>query len=191
MIWNTIKLAISEIGRNILRSSLTILGIVIGVAAVISSVTLGGGTTSRITSDISSLGSNMLTLRSGSRIGPGGLSTDAAPFGLEDVRAIQEEITGLVAVTPAYTTSSIAVYGNVNWSTSLTGTDNDYLVVRAWEFESGRTFTNSEITGGKLSCIIGSTVARELFGYQDPLEAKLRLGSVSCTVIGVTKPKGG
>ncbi|HKK46369.1 MAG TPA: ABC transporter permease, partial [Balneolaceae bacterium] len=161
MIWSTIRLAILEIGRNVMRSSLTILGIVIGVAAVISMVTLGGGATSKITSDISSLGSNLLILRPGSRGRHGGVRAEAKPFEMEDVKAIENDITGIAAVTPVASSATVAVYGNENWSTSIMGTDNQYLTVRDWQIDTGREFTAGELTSGKLSCILGATVVEK------------------------------
>lgn len=190
MIWSTMRLAILEIGRNMMRSSLTILGIVIGVAAVISMVTLGGGATSKITSDISSLGSNLLILRPGSHGRRAGVRADAEPFDMEDAHAIKNDINDIAAVTPVATSPTVAVYGNENWSTSIMGTDNDYLTVRSWEIDKGREFTAGELNGGKLSCILGATVVEELFGYLDPLGAKIRLGSVSCQVVGTLVSKG-
>lgn len=190
MIWSTLKLAITAIGRNLMRSTLTILGIVIGVAAVISMVTLGGGATSQITSEITSLGSNLLILRPGTRGGHGGIHTDAEPFVLADARAIEEEITGIAGVTPVSSSTSVAVFGNENWSTSIMGTDNEYLEIRSWEIKDGRPFTEGELDGGKLTCILGATVAEKLFGYQDPLGTKIRLGSASCIVIGELEGKG-
>lgn len=190
MIWSTIKLAVSEIGRNMMRSFLTILGIVIGVGAVISMVTLGGGATSQITNEITSLGSNLLILRPGTSEGSGGVRMSATPFKLDDVEAIEDQVTGIVAATPISSTTATAVYGNTNWSTSVMGTDNKYLTVRMWEVEKGRDFSASELAGGKPVCLIGSTVVRELFGSLNPLDAKIRLGKITCTVTGVLTSKG-
>lgn len=190
MIWSTIRLAILAIGRNMMRSALTILGIVIGVAAVISMVTLGGGATSQITSEISSLGSNLLILRPGSHGRHGGVRAEAEPFDMKDVDAIQKEVPGLAAVTPVASSATVAVYGNENWSTSIMGTDNQYLTVRNWEIDSGREFTAGELNGGRLSCVLGATVVEKLFGYLDSIGAKIRLGPVSCNVVGTLKAKG-
>lgn len=190
MIWSTIKLAVSEIGRNMMRSFLTILGIVIGVGAVISMVTLGGGATSQITNEITSLGSNMLILRPGTSEGPGGVRMSATPFKLDDVEAIEDQVTGIVAVSPFSSTTTTAVYSNSNWSTSVIGTDNKYLTVRMWEIERGRDFSVSELAGGKPVCMLGSTVVEELFGSLNPLNAKIRLGKITCIVIGELTPKG-
>ncbi|SMO78706.1 ABC transporter permease [Fodinibius sediminis] len=191
MIWNTIKLAITAIGRNLLRSTLTILGIVIGVTAVISMVTLGGGATSQITREITSLGSDLLILRPGIRGRHGGIPRDAEPFKRADAKAINEEVGGIAGATPVSSSATTAVYGNENWSTSIMGSDNSYLSARSWELESGREFTEAELVGGRLSCILGATVKEKLFGYQDPLDARIRVGTASCTVIGVLKSKGG
>ncbi len=190
MILNTLWLALREIGRNALRSSLTVLGIIIGVAAVISMVTLGGGATSQITQDISSLGSNLLTVQPGTRARPGGLQTSAPPFDQADAIAIGREIAGVAAVAPIASLPAVAVYGNENTSTTVTGSDNAYLAVREWSLEHGRVFSEGELRAGKLVCILGATVREELFGMHDPLGASIRLGTLSCQVIGVLAPKG-
>ena len=144
MIWSIIRLAFKEIGRNLMRSSLTVLGIVIGVAAVISMVTLGEGATAMITDEISSMGSNMLIVRPGTRQGPGGVQTSAAAFDVSDAEAISREISGIAAVAPSASSPAIAVYGNENWSTTITGTDNRYLEVRDWTISAGRSFNDGE-----------------------------------------------
>lgn len=190
MVWSIIKLALSEVGRNALRSSLTILGIVIGVGAVISMVTLGGGAASQITSDISSLGSNMLILRPGTQGGAGGVTQSASRFELNDAEAIQEEIMGIKAVAPFATAPVVSVYGNNNWSTNVNGTNNDFLDVRDWTLRSGRLFSDADLRSGRLSCLLGATVVKELFGYGNPIGTKIRLNSVPCTIIGVLEEKG-
>ena len=190
MIWSTLNLALREIGRNILRSTLTILGIVIGVAAVISMVTLGGGATKYITDQIQSLGSNLLIVRSGTRPGPGGVRSNAPPLKISDSDAIAREISGISALAPSASAAAIAVYGNENWSTTVTGTTNGFLDVRDWSLQTGRRFSESEMKAGRLVCILGQTVREELFGRQDPLGATLRLGTVSCHIIGVLTSKG-
>jgi len=191
MIWQTILLALRAIHRNVLRSSLTILGIVIGVAAVITMVTLGDGATAQVTADISRLGSNMLQVRPGQGFhGPGGTRSTADMFEVDDAEAISREIFGLEAVAPTASRSQQAIYGNKNWSTSVMGTTNAYLQVRDWDLESGRQFTEGELRSGRTVCILGSTVRDELFGDQDPLGATIRLQRLSCQVIGVLKSKG-
>ena len=125
MIRETILLAGREIRRNVLRSSLTILGIVIGVAAVITMVTLGGGATAQVTAEISSLGTNMLQVRPGQGMhGPGGARSSASAFKIEDAQSIERDILGLSAVSPSSSKSIQAIYGNLNWSTTVTGSTN-------------------------------------------------------------------
>ncbi|MDD5158503.1 MAG: ABC transporter permease [Sulfuricurvum sp.] len=190
MIWNAFLLALREIRRSAMRSILTTLGIVIGVASVIAMVMLGDATTAYVTNSISKLGSNMLIIRPGQdRHGPGGDNT-AKRFTHDDIIAIRREIGGLKGVAPAASKGMQAVYGNQNYSTSIDGSDNDYFTVKDWQFDEGRPFTQAELKGGKSVCIIGETVHKELFGDQDPLDASIRLENFSCQVIGVLHPKG-
>ncbi|MBN1827548.1 MAG: ABC transporter permease [Deltaproteobacteria bacterium] len=191
MIWETIVLALREIRRNVLRSSLTVLGIVIGVAAVITMVTLGGGATAQVTAEISSLGSNLLQVRPGQGFfGPGRTSSSAKMFEVDDAEAINREIFGLEAVAPTVSKSTQAIYSNRNWSTSVTGSTNDFFKVRDWLLQSGREFTDGELRSGKTVCILGATVCKQLFGERDPLGAVIRLQRLSCQVIGVLESKG-
>jgi putative ABC transport system permease protein len=191
MFWETILLAQREIRRNVLRSSLTILGIVIGVAAVITMVTLGGGVTAQVTSDIAKLGSNLLQVRPGQGFrGPGGIRSGATNFKIVDAEAIAEEISGIEAVAPNASRGTQAIYGNENWSTTVTGSTNDFLITRAWKIEDGREFTDGEMRAGKSVCILGNTVKKELFGAQNPLDNSIRLQKLSCRVIGVLESKG-
>ncbi|MGD0820214.1 MAG: ABC transporter permease [Desulfomonilia bacterium] len=191
MIWETFLLAFRAIRRNILRSSLTILGIVIGVAAVITMVTLGSGATAQVTSQIGALGSNMLHVRPGQGfMGPGGARSEAPLFKMGDADAIAHEISGVAAVAPFDSQSTQAINGNENWSTSVTGSTADYLKVRNWPLTQGRTFTESEQHSGKAVCIIGSTVKKKLFGAQNPIGCFIRLDKLSVQVIGVLASKG-
>jgi putative ABC transport system permease protein len=191
MFWNAIVLALREIRRNVLRSSLTILGIVIGVAAVITMVTIGEGATAQVRADISKLGTNLLQVFRGQGFGgPGGARSAAPPFSMDDVRAVEESIPGVAAVAPASNTSAQAIYGNNNWSTQVTGTTDKFLQVRAWTLTSGRNFSESELRGGAAVCLLGNTVRRELFESQDPVGYTIRLGKLSCQVVGLLEPKG-
>jgi putative ABC transport system permease protein len=186
-----VLLALREIRRNVLRSTLTMLGIIIGVAAVIVMVTLGNGATARISQDIGKLGTNLLDIRPGQGFrGGGGARIRAEPFDTDDVEAIRTEISGLAAVAPTSSRQVQIVYGNENWSTTVTGTVNDYLKARNWTLASGRLFTDSELRSGKPACVLGSTVRGELFGGQDPLGSKIRVQHLSCEVIGVLESKG-
>jgi putative ABC transport system permease protein len=191
MLWETVQLAQREIRRNALRSSLTILGIVIGVAAVITLVTLGRGATVQVTEQIASLGSNLLQVRPGQGFHrSGGASSSAEPFRNEDVEAISRQVSGLRAVAPVSSRGTQAIYGNQNWSTTVTGSTNAYLLARDWTLSSGRLFTDSEQRVGSAVCLLGATVKKELFGNQDSLGASIRLEKLACQVVGVLAAKG-
>jgi putative ABC transport system permease protein len=189
MLWDTFILALREIRRHVLRSFLTVLGVVIGVASVIIMVTLGNGATVQVTEQIASLGSNLLMVSPGRRLGPGRNST-ASPFKLADAEAIAREVTSLAAVAPSAGQGVTAIFGNENWSTTINGTTNEYLKVRNWSIETGREFNNGDLRAGTAVCIIGDTVRKELFGGQDPLGKRIRLGKFSFQVIGLLKAKG-
>jgi len=189
MLANTLLLALREIRRNVLRSFLTILGIVIGVAAVIVMVTIGSGATAQVTEQIASLGSNLLMVRVGQHMGPG-QTTTAPPFDLDDAHAILREIPSVAAVAPSSSQRLTAVYCNANWATTATGIDNNFFTVRNWPVQSGRQFLETELRAGKAVCVIGATVGKELFGEMDPIDSSIRLGNFSCQVIGVLEAKG-
>jgi len=191
MFRETLLLALRAIRRNVLRSSLTILGIVIGIAAVITLVTLGGGATVQVANQIKSLGSNLLSVRPGQQSrGMGGARQVARLFEAKDVEAIEREISGIAALAPIASRSMLAINGDTNWSTAVTGVDTAYLRVRDWPLARGRVFTEGELRSGAMGCILGDTVRRNLFGTQDPLDATIRLGALSCPVIGVLAAKG-
>jgi putative ABC transport system permease protein len=190
MVWSVLLLALREIRRNVLRSSLTILGIVIGVAAVITMVTIGGGATAKVTADVASLGSNLIEVMPGQGPRPGGARESAAMFKIEDAEAIAREVSGLAAVAPVATQAMQAISGSANWSTTVTGSTNAYLQTRNWPLASGRQFTDGDLRAGSAQCILGATVRKELFGGQDPVGATIRLQKLSCQVIGVLAKKG-
>ncbi|WP_419661777.1 uncharacterized ABC-type transporter, permease component with DUF214 [Desulfosarcina variabilis str. Montpellier] len=191
MLLDTILLAQRTIRRNVLRSFLTILGIVIGVAAVILMVTLGSGATAKVTDDISKLGTNILHVRPGQGMrGPGGARSRADEFTLADVKAIENTVAGLIAVAPMAQTSSQAIHGSANWSTSVTGATNAFLSVQGWTLTDGRQFSEAELSAGKGVCLLGRTVQTELFGTASPIGQAIRLGAISLKVIGVLKEKG-
>ena len=189
MFWNALILALREIRRNVLRSILTILGIVIGVAAVIVMVTLGGGATAQVTQQIASLGSNLLVVSPGKRMGPG-QNVGAAPFTLDDAEALRRDIPQLVAVAPMASKSMSVIYGNANWSTQITSSTNAYFDARNWKVKAGRLFTDGELRSGAATCVIGSTVRTKLFGNQNPIGTNIRLQSISCQVVGLLESKG-
>lgn len=185
----TIFVAIREIRRHLLRSILTTLGIVIGVSAVVTLVTLGNGATAAVQEQISKLGSNVLTVRPGQAVGRGD-GPSAAPFDLEDVDLIRSQVAGVLAVAPQATMATTAIRNAANWSTSVNGTTAEYLVAQQWQLESGRTFAAAEELAGKAVCIIGSTVRSNLFRHEDAIAQRFRLGDVSCEVIGVLSARG-
>ena len=189
MLLEAVKLAFQAIQRNALRSFLTVLGIVIGVGAVIAMVTIGRGTTAKVTADLAQLGSNLLFIRPG-QFGPGRASTDAKPFNIRDVEAIKSQVPGLRAVAPVGQKSFTVIYGAENRLTLVTGTDNDYFITQAWTLSAGRQFLEGEIRGGRAACIIGQTVHDKLFGPGDPIGHNIRVKNVSCEVVGVLQPKG-
>ena len=188
MIGNALILALREIRNNLMRAGLTTLGIVIGVASVIAMVTLGSGAAKSVTSDIASMGRNLLIIVPGERR-PGTL-TAASPFTLEYSDAIGREVSGLAAVAPAISRSAVAVAGNRNHATQVTGTTNAFFVAREWDIAVGRDFSLAEDRAGKAVCILGETVRQDLFGTQNPLGAHVRIDKVSCDVIGVLTAKG-
>jgi putative ABC transport system permease protein len=191
MLWEAVILALKAIRRNALRSFLTILGIVIGVSAVIAMVTLGSGTTAQVASDISKLGSNLLTLRPGQAFrGPGGVRASARALDVKDAQAIAEQVNGVVAISPTASQSVTAVFGNDNRTTALTGADNDYFTASNLTIARGRQFTDNELRGGRTVCVLGETVRKELFGAREAIGATIRLNKVSCEVIGLLVPKG-
>lgn len=191
MIWNAILLALSAIRRNVMRSVLTVLGVIIGVAAVIAMVTIGNGATASVAAQINSLGQNVLNLMPGQQRGPmSGLREQAKLFEESDVTALSGDITGIRAVAPTASQSMQAIYGNANWSTTAYGVDNAYFDVRNWTVQSGREFTDSEIKTGGAVCIIGVKVWMQLFAGQDPIGSNIRLQAISCQVVGLLAAKG-
>jgi putative ABC transport system permease protein len=190
MLWETVKLALSSIRRNVLRSVLTLLGIVIGVGAVIAMVTLGSGASDKVRENLAKLGSNMLIARPGqSTFGPGGTS-DSRAFDERDVTALKNNLTGVRGVAPTAQKQVKVVFGALNYDTTVTGTTSDWFTVQDWTIEDGRPFNEGEVRSGTSVCLIGSTIVRELFGAQDPIGERLRLGNFSCEVIGRLGSKG-
>ncbi len=189
MWWSALSLALREIRRNLLRSALTMLGIIIGVAAVITMVTIGNGTTAKISAQIESLGSNMLILRPGQRFLHGSRAA-AKPLEIADAEALRSELASIAAAAGVTRKAVTVVYGNSNWTTSVTGMENDYLIVRNWALARGRLISDSEQRAGAPVCLLGATLQRELFGNLDPLGETIRLGKIACQVIGLLATKG-
>ena len=189
MWFSTILLALRSIRRNLMRSFLTILGIVIGVSAVITMVTLGNGATKAVQTQISSLGTNLLQVRPGQRMGPGG-GTGAPSFKDTDADVIAQQIGGILAVAPEARTSATVVAGGRNWTTSVIGSTNAWLQTGNWAVRTGRVFSDAELRAGAAVCLIGETVRRELYGTRDAVGEQLRVKAFSCEVVGVLASKG-
>ena len=189
MLWETIRLAFIAIIRNKLRSFLTVLGVVIGVAAVIAMVTVGQGSSAQVSANVASLGTNVVIVRPGKRMMGPGVRDTAPAFTLRDVEALQD-LAVTKAVAPTSSTSQTVVFGNANVTTSITGTSSDYLTVSNWVLAGGRGFTPAEERQGTAACILGETVRQKLFGSADPLGQTVRIKSVSCDVVGLLAAKG-
>ena len=189
MLLEAIRLALISIRRNAMRSFLTVLGIVIGVGAVIAMVTIGNGTTARVKADLAKLGANLLSANPG-QFGPGRASSDARAFTQRDIDAMRRELRGVKAIAPIAQKSQTVVAGTESRTVAVTGTDNAYFITQDWAIAAGRAFYDSEERGGRAVCIIGKTVGDKLFGKVDPLGRAIRLGNVSCEVIGLLSPKG-
>ncbi len=189
MIGSALLLAFRNIRRNPMRSGLTMLGVVIGVASVVCMVTLGRGTTLRVTQDVANLGDRLLMVTPGASRRMS--ATAAPPFRAADVRAIEAEIPGLAAVAPTAAGTVRVVYGSRNRSTQAYGITNAFLTARRWAIEDGRRFTEVELRGGSPVCLVGATVRDDLFGASaSPLDVAIRVGTISCKVIGVLAAKG-
>jgi putative ABC transport system permease protein len=187
-----LRIALKALRVNALRSMLTMLGMIIGVAAVITMLAVGGGAQERVREQLKNLGSNLIlvipgsTTQSGVRLGVGmaQLMTE------EDARAIALEVEGVVVAAPSLRGSGQVVAGNANWSTQYFGTTNDYLVARDWPLASGRAFEAGEISGSGKVALIGQTTAEKLFGDTDPIDQVIRVRKVPLTIVGVLERKG-
>jgi putative ABC transport system permease protein len=190
MLGTTLLLAIRSILRHKLRSFLTTLGIIIGVAAVVTMVTLGQATTAAVQKSIASLGTNILQVRPGQGFGRGGGGPRPPDFKPQDVTAIREQIAGVTAVAAQAQSTGTAIYEGANWSTTINGTTNAYFEVQPWPLAEGRIFTQMEDTAGKAVCIIGNTVNQNLYHGGSPIGTRMRIGGISCDVIGLLSTRG-
>ena len=189
MLFEAVKLALQAIRRNAMRSFLTVLGIVIGVGAVIAMVTIGNGTTEKVRMELSKLGSNLLFMRPG-QFGPGRASSTAKPFNPRDIDAIKAQLQGVRAIAPVAQQAVTIVFGTENRVSLVIGTDNEYFTTQDWPLTEGRQFLDGEIRGGRAACIVGQTVKDKLFGGANPVGEILRVKQVACEVIGVLVGKG-
>ena len=191
-VWASARIAVRALRVNKLRSALTMLGIVIGVGAVITMVAVGAGAQARVAEQIQSLGSNMIIVLSGSitaggvRMGSGSQLTITE----DDAWAIQREIRTVTAAAPTSRGSAQIVYGNLNWATSVQGVTGEFFSAREWDVADGRLFSQEEVEGAAKVALIGQTVAGNLFGESDPLGQVIRIKNVPFGVIGVLQRKG-
>ena len=190
MLVETIRMALRSVRRNALRSSLTLLGIVVGVAAVIAMLTIGSGTTAKVKADISKLGSNLLVVRSGGPNRPGTSRLPSRPLGEKDFKALERNLSGVRAIAPAAQKSVRVIYGAESLISSVTGTHSSYFDARDWRIASGRSFQESETRSGAGVCVIGQTVSSQFFGARDPVGQAIRVNRMNCTIIGLLEAKG-
>ena len=190
MFLETVRLALRSVRRNVLRSFLTLLGIVIGVAAVIAMITIGRGTTEKVKNDISALGSNLLVVRAARPDRSGSTSFTPRQLDDKDVAGLVKGLENVKAVSAASQKTVRVVYGAENVAAEVTGTDTEYFVARDWDVAEGRLFTESEVRGGTNVCVIGETVRQQFFGAGDPDGLSIRVNRMSCKVIGVLQTKG-
>ncbi|RDE05394.1 ABC transporter permease [Sphingomonas aracearum] len=190
MFGTTLLLALRSIARHKLRSFLTTLGIIIGVAAVVTMVTLGRATTAQVQKNIASLGTNILQVRPGQGFGRGGGGPRPPDFKPEDVDAIANQIAGVTAVAPQAQSTATAIYEGANWSTTINGTTAAYFRVQPWPLAQGRQWSPQEEQAGKAVCIIGNTVKQNLFRGGEAVGNRFRIGAISCDVVGVLSTRG-
>ncbi len=189
---STTKMAVNSLKVNKLRSALTSLGIIIGVSAVIIMLAIGTGASKQVQANMESMGSNLLTIRSTSaRTGGVSLGIGTRPsLTLKDATAIEKMIPDIDAVAPVSNESKQVMYGNQNWQTTVYGTTPKYLYAKNYEIDLGRRFSFEDVKNSAKVCLIGSTVATELFGDVSPIDKVIRIGNVPFKVLGTLKTKG-
>ena len=193
MKWTAVPyVAVKALRRNLMRTLLTALGIIIGVAAVITMVGLGQGASSEVQEQVNRLGQNVVLVFPGSRqlggvsIGGGSANT----LTVEDARALRDEIPEVIAASPEVRSQRVIVYGNRNWHTRVYGQSADYLQIRQWPIESGRMYTEEEVETAALVAVVGQTIVQELFEGADPIGETIRVRGLPLEIIGVLAPKG-
>ena len=189
---STLKIALNSLKVNKMRSALTSLGIIIGVASVIAMLAIGGGTNKQVQENMESMGSNLLTVRSSSaKTGGVSMGMGSKPtLSVKDSEAIKKNARGVEAVAPLMSSSKQVMYGNQNWQTTIYGVTNPYLYVKNYEVETGKSFTPEDDRNAAKVAIIGATVETELFGDIDATGKTIRIGNVPFKVIGILKSKG-
>lgn len=189
---DTLRSGFGAMGANKLRSGLTLLGIIVGVAAVVCMVSVGLGAQAEVADKIRTLGANLLLIKSAS-VTQGGARREAGSghaLGEEDAAALMREVPSIRFAAPVVSRAAQLVASNRNWATLVAGADNEYLMAREWAIREGRTFTANEIDGAAKVAIIGADVARELFPATVAIDSTMRIGEVPFTVIGVLVEKG-
>jgi putative ABC transport system permease protein len=192
LLFTIVRVAMQALSRNKMRSILTMLGIIIGVGAVIAMVSIGQGAQATISDRIASAGSNMLYVTPGS-FSQGGFHMGAGTSShlmVEDYQAIERECPAVRYASPLVRSSTSVVYGNQNWFTSVQGVNTHFPDIRLWEVESGSFFTEQDVTSAQRVCVLGQTVADNLFSGQDPIGLEIRMHNMPWRVIGVLKAKG-
>ena len=186
------KTALRSLLSNRTRSLLTMLGIIIGVGAVITMVAIGKGAASQVESFVAGFGSNMLIVMPAppNSSGARGAAGSGDTLTLDDSNALATDTFSIARTAPEVNSSAQIVYGNSNWNTSITGSTPDILQVRNWDIASGAMFTEQDVRSSAKVCVIGQTVARELFGYADPIDATIRIKSIPFRIVGMTSRKG-
>ncbi len=179
MLGNAFYIAVREIRRNLMRAFLTVLGVIIGVAAVITMVTLGQGTTQAVKNQISSLGSNLVMLRPGMGFGPRSSSAGVPNFIQGDVEALENQVYGIAAIAPVSSSSLSTIYRQNARSTSITGTTPAFFGINNWTLAEGRFFDETDLRDGAAVCVIGDTAKKELFGSEDPVGKLIRIGKTA------------
>ncbi len=189
---NIIKVALRALRRSAMRSVLTALGIIIGVAAVIAMVSIGNGAKSQVESSIASLGQNLINIFPGSMTSGGmrGGWGSASSLTVEDALAIQREVAGVAAITPEMRDRSQVLANGLNWNTSVLGEDISYLDIRLWSLADGEMFTEADVRSGTKVCVIGKTVAAQLFPDMDPIGQNIRVRNIPFKIVGVLSAKG-
>lgn len=191
MIWNAFVIAFRQIRRNFLRSILTMLGIIIGVASVVSMVNFGKATTLNITKSISSLGSNLLIIKPSKSLDSRGVSVGKKLFSLREVNLLRSRIEGQISsLSPASIANAIAQYEGRNLLTNIYGVGDEYFKTTNSQIASGREFDSEEQEVVSKVCVIGDTIRTTLYKEKNPLGSQLRIGNFVCEVVGVLKPKG-
>jgi putative ABC transport system permease protein len=190
MLWESVKLALRTIRRNVLRSILTLLGIVIGVAAVIALVTLGQGTTDKVSADMAKLGSNMLIARPGASAPGPPSGNDSRSFTMRDIEALRSGLRNVRGVAPTSNKQEKVVYGTASLDVTITGTEPDYFTVQDWTFVDGTSFSDTDTRSGTNVCVIGATLVKDMFGGGSAMGETIRVGKMPCTVVGTLAAKG-